>query len=75
MAEEGYAVLWLYNEADRDNELHQTTAWVLITKEENAENLLSYEGVERYSGERLAWTDDKSSVLNALSLRGSTPIE
>ena len=66
----GYEALAVVNPAQPDNELHQATRWVLVTKKENTSRLLSYPSVSTYSGKEIIWTDERSSIVNVLSVGG-----
>jgi len=69
---QNYEAVSVVTTPDGTNDLHFPTVWVLITKPENIDRLLSYPNTARYTGEVLVWTDDRSSVMDVLSLTGST---
>ena len=69
--EAGYEAVSVKTIADTENELYQSTTWVLVSKPEGVGTLLKYKNTEEYNGRVIVWTDEKNSVMSVLSLDGS----
>lgn len=67
----GYVALRSVNFPDGNDGLQMPTSWMLIASKEKADELIRYETVFKYDGERVVWTDDRHSILGVLSFKGS----
>ena len=70
--ESGYETVKVKNIPDGDDGLQYPTMWILVMKAEKADYLVrSYKNAEYYRDDFVVWTDERSSVMDALSLGGS----
>lgn len=51
--------------------LQNPSVWVLVMPSEQVDAVLSYEHTALYEGNTIVWTDEKNSVMQVLSLKGS----
>lgn len=66
----GYEAVVLSKDKNPNNQLHQSTVWVLVGDDAAIETLGAYERVRTYDSETYVWTDERNSVMRALSLTG-----
>ena len=66
-----YEILTVNNRVDGSDPLAMNSSWVLVVKPDEVGEFLGYENVAEYTGKELLWTDQKNSVIGALSLSGS----
>lgn len=71
----GYVPLLVQNDPGEGNGLYHHTTWVLLVPPHVVDSLLMHEQVTRYEGPALTWTDERSSVLEVLSLTGSAAVQ
>jgi len=62
----------LISKGRESKQAHQNpTYWLIVVPDGRAESFLGYEGASIPVGEYYTWTDEKSSVLQVISLNGS----
>lgn len=67
----GYIAVRVDNRVNSDEKLGLSSTWMLVMQKEKAEDFLVNASVRQYTGKDIIWTDERSSVLEALSLQGS----